>query len=131
MRHQFQAIRDAGFDGVINLALPTSDFAIEDEGSIVTKLGMSYFHMPVDFGRPTTNDFQKFCGVLQATGDRPMFIHCAANLRVSAFLFLYRVMVEGTPEHEALLDLHAIWHPDPVWHVFIQSQLRSQSKQNL
>jgi hypothetical protein len=38
---QFQAVREAGFEAVINLALPTSDNAIGHEGTIVTSLGMS------------------------------------------------------------------------------------------
>src|SRR2546423_4659420 len=37
---QFRAIRAAGFEVVINLALPTSDNALADEGSIVSGLGM-------------------------------------------------------------------------------------------
>jgi protein tyrosine phosphatase (PTP) superfamily phosphohydrolase (DUF442 family) len=58
---QFQAIREAGFAAVINLALPTSDNALPNEGSIVTGLGMSYVHIPVDFKAPTSQDFQAFC----------------------------------------------------------------------
>lgn len=33
---QFYAIRDAGFEAVINLALPTSDNALANEGGTVT-----------------------------------------------------------------------------------------------
>ena len=50
---QFQSIRDASFEVVINLALPTSQNAMADEGSIVTGLGMSYVRIPVDFTAPT------------------------------------------------------------------------------
>jgi protein tyrosine phosphatase (PTP) superfamily phosphohydrolase (DUF442 family) len=39
---QFQMIRESGFEAAINLALPTSDNAIPNEGSIVTSSGMSY-----------------------------------------------------------------------------------------
>src|SRR5215510_14560038 len=37
---QFQAIRDAGYEVVLNIALPTSDNALPNEGSLVTGLGM-------------------------------------------------------------------------------------------
>ena len=37
---QFQAVQESGFEAVINLALPTSDNAIANEGSVVTGLGM-------------------------------------------------------------------------------------------
>lgn len=121
---QFRAIREAGFEAVINLALPTSDNALANEGSIVTGLGMSYVHIPVDFKMPTAQDFRAFCRVLEAFEGRRAFVHCAANMRVSAFVFLYRVLQERTPRAEAERDLHAIWQPDEVWSRFIENQLR-------
>jgi protein tyrosine phosphatase (PTP) superfamily phosphohydrolase (DUF442 family) len=55
---QFQMIREAGFETVINLALPTSDNALPNEESVVTGHGMSYVHIPVNFQAPTSQDFQ-------------------------------------------------------------------------
>jgi protein tyrosine phosphatase (PTP) superfamily phosphohydrolase (DUF442 family) len=123
---QFPAIRRAGFEAVINLALPTSDNALANEGSIVTGLGMSYVHIPVDFKSPTSQDFQAFSRVMGAFEGRPVFVHCAANMRVSAFVFLYRVLHRQVPVSEAERDLHAIWEPDEVWSRFIQKQLASK-----
>jgi protein tyrosine phosphatase (PTP) superfamily phosphohydrolase (DUF442 family) len=124
-RDQFETIQDAGFGVVINLALPTSDNAIADEGSLVTHLGMSYVHIPVDFKAPSRSEFLAFCRVMEAFGEEPVFVHCAANMRVSAFVFLYRVLCLGVSIAEAEVDLHAIWHPDEVWSRFIQDQLTS------
>ena len=120
---QFRAVRDAGFEAVINLALPTSDNALANEGSIVTGLGMSYLHIPVDFKTPTTADFRAFCGVMEAFAGRPVFVHCAANMRVSAFVFLFRVLRQGVNVADADKDLRAIWQPDDVWDRFITDQL--------
>src|ERR1700757_3355019 len=91
---QFQAVRDAGFEAVINLALPTSDNALPHEGGIVTGLGMAYVHIPVNFQAPTAQDFRAFCGAMRAFEGRRIFVHCAANMRVSAFVYLYRVLHE-------------------------------------
>jgi len=121
---QFQMIRESGFEAVINLALPTSDNAIPNEGSVVTGLGMAYVHIPVDFKAPTEENFQTFCRVMAALGDRPVFVHCAANMRVSAFVFLYRVLCQRVAIPEAERDLRAIWQPDDVWSRFIQDQLK-------
>jgi len=122
---QLQKVREAGFQAVINLALPTSDNALPNEGSLVTGLGMSYVHIPVDFKAPTSQDFGAFCRVMEAFQDRPVFVHCAANMRVSAFVFLFRVLRQGSTVAEAERDLHAIWQPDEVWSRFIQEQLLS------
>jgi protein tyrosine phosphatase (PTP) superfamily phosphohydrolase (DUF442 family) len=122
---QFRMVREAGFEAVINLALPTSDNALANEGSIITNLGMSYVHIPVDFKAPAAQDFRAFCRVMEAFDGRPVFVHCAANMRVSAFVFLYRVLCQRIALSEAERDLHAIWQPDEVWARFIQEQLKS------
>src|SRR3954469_19355144 len=109
---QLRTVRDAGFEVVINLALPTSDNALANEGSVVTRLGMSYVHIPVDFKAPIAQDFRVFCRIMEAFDERPVFVHCAANKRVSAFVFLYRVLRKGVAAFDAERDLYAIWQPD-------------------
>ena len=116
-------VREAGFEVVINLALPTSDNALPNEGSVVTVLGMCYVHIPINFKAPTVRNFRDFCRVMETFADRPVFIHCAANMRVSAFVFLSRVLHQGVPRSDAERDLHAIWQPDEVWSRFIENQL--------
>jgi len=121
---QLRSVREAGFEAVVNLALPTSDNALANEGSIVTGLGMSYVHIPVDFKAPTSKDFRAFSQVMQAFEDGPVFVHCAKNMRVSAFVFLYRVLHQHVPVAEAERDLKAIWQPDEVWSLFLKRQLK-------
>jgi protein tyrosine phosphatase (PTP) superfamily phosphohydrolase (DUF442 family) len=124
-QEQFRMVREAGFEAVINLALPTSDNALANEGSVVTGLGMSYVHIPVDFKAPTAQDFRVFCRVMEAFEERPVFVHCAANMRVSAFVFLYRVLCQHIARPDAERDLHTIWQPNEIWSQFIEEQLKS------
>jgi protein tyrosine phosphatase (PTP) superfamily phosphohydrolase (DUF442 family) len=123
-QEQIRRIYEAGYEAVINLALPTSDNALSNEGSLVTSLGMAYIHIPVDFKSPASRDFRTFCEVMEAFNERRVFVHCAANMRVSAFIFLYRVLREGMDRVQAERDLHAIWQPDEVWSRFIEEQLQ-------
>ncbi len=51
--------------------------------------------------------------------DQTVHVHCAANYRVSAFLFRYRRDVLGHDEALARADLDRIWTPDPIWSEFI------------
>ena len=46
-RQQFNFVKEAAYDVVVNLALPTSTNAIPDEGDLVRSLGMEYIHIPV------------------------------------------------------------------------------------
>jgi protein tyrosine phosphatase (PTP) superfamily phosphohydrolase (DUF442 family) len=125
---QLRSVKEAGFEAVINLALPTSDNAIADEGSLVTKLGMAYVHIPVNFQAPRPQDFRDFTKMMGAFANRPVFVHCAANMRVSAFVFLYRVLHQNVPAAEAKKDLDAIWEPDEVWKRFIETELETTNK---
>ena len=116
---QFQLIRDAGYEVVINLA-PTSvlENSVVEEKSILQGLGIEYIHIPVDFKNPTEEDFQSFQSSLD--GDKKVWVHCAANMRVSAFTYRYRTKILGQDESEALTDLQKIWSPIGVWSEFIQ-----------
>ena len=116
---QFQLIRDAGYEVVINLA-PTSvlENSVVEERSILQDLGIEYVHIPVDFKNPTEEDFQSFQSSLD--GDKKVWVHCAANMRVSAFTYRYRTKILGQNESEAVEDLQKIWDPIGVWSEFIQ-----------
>ena len=122
---QFMLIAQEGYKSVINLALATSPGALEGEAELVAGLGMDYVHIPVEFGAPRLEDLRQFFGALDLLGDRRVFVHCIANKRVSAFMFLYRVLKLGHPIHDAELGLHRVWTPDPVWQDFIDRALRA------
>ena len=121
-RDQFELIAKDGYSAVVNLALPTSDHAIADEGSVVTGFGMSYFHIPVDFAKPTIEDLRTFFGTMQALDGRKVWVHCVVNARVSAFMYLYLKHVRGVDEAEARSPVLERWQPtmDPVWSSFIR-----------
>lgn len=60
---------------------------------------------------------------MQNNQKQPLFIHCAANLRVSAFLYIYRLTTQETDHQQACLDLVKIWQPNQTWQNFINHQL--------
>ena len=117
---EFSYIQRAGYQVVVNLALIDSSNALPNEKEIVETLGMEYFHIPVIWENPTEEKFQEFIQVMKANADKKIFVHCAANKRVSAFIYLYRRFQEGLGEEEAKKDLDKIWIPNQVWQEFIQ-----------
>jgi protein tyrosine phosphatase (PTP) superfamily phosphohydrolase (DUF442 family) len=126
-REQFTAAARAGVRIVINLALETSTGAIPDEESLVAGLGMGYIHIPVVWERPVRADLEAFAAAMNAHAAEKILVHCAANMRVSAFVALYRIVYQGWSRDQALADLHRIWDPDqePVWRAFMDSALAS------
>ena len=116
---QFKLIKEAGIQRVINLAPHGVENALKDEAGTLHELGLPYVHIPVDFGDPTDDDFHQFCTAMKEAGDERLWVHCAANMRVSAFIFRYRRDVLGEDPALAEKDLHRIWQPSGVWKRFI------------
>ena len=118
---QIEAIKEAGFDVVVNLAPARKDRNLE-EGFRVVEQGMSYVHIPVDWQAPSPRDLQLFFDVMDANRDRKVFVHCFANMRVSVFVYLYRTLKLGESEDAAGRDLAKVWDPaeQEQWARFIE-----------
>ncbi len=116
---QLLSVKTAGYRSIINLAPGTHENALPNEQEIVESLGIEYIHIPVKFDRPTIEDFDLFCSTIQLSQDRSIFIHCAANLRVSSFMYLYRRIYQDISEEAAQIELVKIWTPNPIWQEFI------------
>jgi protein tyrosine phosphatase (PTP) superfamily phosphohydrolase (DUF442 family) len=117
---QFRTIAAQGYAAVVNLAMPDSRNALADEGGIVSALGMVYVHIPVPFEDPRPEHLRLFVGVLRALAGQKIWIHCALNYRVSAFMYQYRRRVLGLDEAAARSPMFQRWEPDPVWRAFMQ-----------
>ena len=118
---QFASIAEAGFAAVINLALPSSDNAIPNEGSIVTDLGMAYFQIPVVMENPTLDDLKLFLGTMNALDGKKVWVHCVVNARVSAFVYHYLRYSKGFDDKAAKTGLLKKWLPqmNDVWKSFV------------
>lgn len=113
------ALPGHGVKVVVNLALPTSVNALPGEAELVTREGLDYVHIPVVWERPEPEQFERFVAVLAAYAGSTVWVHCARNMRVSAFLYLYRSLVRGEPDSEASFPMREVWVPDDTWRAFI------------
>ncbi len=111
---------------VINLGLHNSEYSLPDEASLLNEKNIQYVHIPVDFHHPKENDLLRFMAVMAQNREKKIFIHCAANKRVSAFMAVYRITRLGWQKDKAFTDLYAIWRPDAIWQTFIDRQLQQQ-----
>lgn len=114
-REQFGALRAAGFDAVVNLAVATSDGALPDEPALARGHGMEHAHVPVDFEAPLDADVEAFFAVMERWRGRRVLVHCALNMRASAFVYLWRVRRRGESPAVAAHALHRVWRPEGVW----------------
>jgi len=127
---QLADIHALGVRHIVNLGLHTHERALPDEAASVSRLGMTYIHIPVDFQNPTDEDFDQFCVVMEQLKDVPVHVHCIANARVSAFFYRYRRDVLGMDETRARAEMEAVWQPNAIWAAFVarRSERRDQSQ---
>ena len=121
-------VGDQKYEVLVNLAPPQSHGSLANEGGIVGARGVKYVNIPVDFGKPTAEDFRFFSEVMKASAGRSVFVHCQANFRASSFVFLYLVIHEGAPVQETWSKVQSAWVPDRVWRRFIEETLKANGK---
>ncbi len=119
-------LRELGAEGyqlVVNLLPNDSQYAVAGEKEIVEEQGIRYVYIPVDFSRPSLEDFSAFSAALDAAGDVKAHVHCAANFRVSAFYSLYARRAGTMTDAEAEALISSLWRPDenPGWPEFIDA----------
>jgi protein tyrosine phosphatase (PTP) superfamily phosphohydrolase (DUF442 family) len=124
---EFTLISRAGYQTVLNLAPPTAANALPNEQAIATNLGMNYINIPVVWDHPTMEDFKQFCDVMESHKEHPIFVHCAMNMRVSAFVYLYRRLIMGIPASEAYATMLTVWEPNATWQEFIETAIATYS----
>ena len=124
------AVKAAGYDVVVNLA-PAHEERNALEGFHVAQEGMTYVQIPVSWQEPSQRDLELFFDVMKANEDRSVLVHCFANMRASAFVYLYRTIIEGVPKDDARSDMAKIWDPatQPQWAAFIDEAERQAGSQ--
>jgi protein tyrosine phosphatase (PTP) superfamily phosphohydrolase (DUF442 family) len=127
---QFADIKASGYEVVINLAMTDSTNAVPNEAELVVGQGLEYVHIPVVWEKPTSQDLERFFGAMARYQGRRVFIHCAMNWRVSAFVFLHRVIVQHEPKETARETLEDVWQPNATWAGFIAQALEDQKVQD-
>lgn len=128
---QLKSVARQGFKVVINLATINPRYSLPDEGSLVRSLGMIYYHVPVEWGNPTADDFESFENVFRQFSGKKMLIHCASNLRATAFYSLYALKHLGWSDAQAEEFMAPIWQGSnyPIWESFM-NKMRTTMKRD-
>jgi protein tyrosine phosphatase (PTP) superfamily phosphohydrolase (DUF442 family) len=120
---QFERIQAAGYEVVVNLAMPSSSNWLAEEPELLDRLGLAYVPIPVLWENPVLADFDQLCAVLEANPGRKIWVHCAKNMRVSAMVYLYNRLRLKLTHEVAWRYVEQVWQPDAVWMGFIEATL--------
>lgn len=118
---QLESLAAEGFSTVVNLATVDPERAPVNEADLLRSLGITYYHIPVEWGNPKDTDFAAFEHTLLQMPRGRTLIHCAANFRATAFYALYAQKHLGWSASQADEFRAAIWKGSdyPVWREFI------------
>ena len=101
-------LQSLGVKTVVNLAVYNEEYN-GSENQWVVENGLTYIHLPVDFEKPTSSDLKRFFQLMDALADEPVWVHCIANYRASAFTYLYHINKRGDSKADATALLDQIW----------------------
>jgi protein tyrosine phosphatase (PTP) superfamily phosphohydrolase (DUF442 family) len=116
-----------GIEVVVNLATPASSNALPGEAEMIARQGIAYVQIPVEWDNPLPAQLEQFFSLMQAFAGRRMWVHCALNMRVSAFVYLYRRLVRGEDESSAAYPMSEVWEPNETWQAFIDRALAREA----
>jgi protein tyrosine phosphatase (PTP) superfamily phosphohydrolase (DUF442 family) len=109
-----------GYAAVINLGMLDPRYCLADEAGLVSSLGMEYRHIAVPFDAPTLEHLDAFIETMDAWRDRRVFVHCAANWRVSSFMALYGELRLGWTRERADAHTREFWELNECWTNFLR-----------
>jgi RimJ/RimL family protein N-acetyltransferase/protein tyrosine phosphatase (PTP) superfamily phosphohydrolase (DUF442 family) len=118
-------ISKEGYEIVINLGLDGAEYSVKNEKIFLESHGIKYVHIPITFDNPEINKFETFHQYLKSNFEKKIFIHCAANKRVSVFIALFRIIEQGWNYEDAYNEILAIWEPNETWLDFLKNALIS------
>jgi len=116
-----------GFQAVISLSPPNAHDAVRDEPNIVTRQGLVFVSLPIDFGMPTARDFDAFANALSGLAGQKVLVHCQVNMRASTMVFLYRSIVAKEDPQRAYEAVIKVWVPEGPWKRLIREELREHN----
>ena len=101
-------------------SLPDRGYLREGYIADIAVIDPARYRDKATFDNPREQEYEKFVAAMQAAAGKKVWVHCAANARVSAFVFRYRCGILGEDNQAARQDLEKIWHPVGVWKKFIR-----------
>jgi len=122
-KEQFEEIAKDNYEIIINLSSDNSENKLENEDEILSKLGLIYIHLPVDFLSPTKKNLKDFIDILSFFSEKKVWVHCIMNYRVSAFMYVYHKYILKTPFENINLEVFEKWSPDEKWQEIMKTSL--------
>lgn len=123
-----EQLKADGVKSILNLR-PAGEHRAAEEEAKAKELGLRYFNIPVVFGEPKEEQVAEFLKITDEAKNRPIFIHCAAGIRVGAFWMIRRVLRDGWTMEAAEEEADKIGlRESPHWKEFARKYIQRHQK---
>ena len=122
-KEEIPLLAQSGAEAVVSLVPEGVGTDLRGEETHVRTIGLDFERLPVEWESPKPGDFHSFCTIMEKYHDKQIHVHCEANMRVSIFMALYRMIVEGWTREAAMAPVEEIWRPNDIWQAFMQKVL--------
>ena len=123
-----EKLKADGVKSILNLR-PAGEHRAAEEEAKVKELGLQYFNIPVVFGEPKEEQVAEFFRITDERKNFPIFIHCAAGIRVGAFWFIRRVLRDGWTLEAAEKEADQIGlRESPHWKEFARKYIKEHKR---
>ena len=123
-----EKLKADGVKSILNLR-PAGEHREAEEEAKVKELGLQYFNIPVVFGEPKEEQVAEFFKITDERKNFPIFIHCAAGIRVGAFWFIRRVLRDGWTIEAAEKEAGEVGlRESPHWKEFARKYIEEHRK---
>ncbi len=117
--HQFQLIKDAGKDVVLQLVVKEASYSATDEAYHLSNLGVIHESMDISFGNPKITDVQQFMNIMEKHESKSILVHCAAGYCTIGLMVIYLMKTERLSFEEAKKRIAPDWQPVTAWQELI------------
>lgn len=125
-----EKLKADGVKSILNLR-PAGEHRAAEEEAKVKELGLQYFNIPVVFGEPKEEQVAEFFKITDERNNFPIFIHCAAGIRVGAFWLIRRVLRDGWTLEAAEKEADQIGlRESPHWKEFALKYIEAHRKKS-
>lgn len=115
----FAWLREQGYEAVVNLNLPGARNYVADEAALVDGLGMTYVDVPTDCTVLTADKYERFEAAMAGLEGKRVFVHCAANIKSSGMMHVFRVLRRGEAPAAVRAEVDQLGvELEPKWHAF-------------
>jgi len=112
---QITALKDKGFEVVVNISPVSARNALKDEARFVEEHTMDYIHFPVDCSNLRPLHYTTFKGIMAGLEGKKVFVHCGGNIKSSNLIHMYHVLEKKVEETASLKTLRQIQEPEEKW----------------